>query len=82
MKENRPFDIAILDLIIIDSTEGGTIIRTLKQITPDIKTIASGDLLNDRIISDYKSYGFCAILIKPYGLDDLKKVLDQVINQN
>ena len=81
-KEKRPFDIAILDLIIIGGTGGEAIIRQLKQITPDIKAIASGDLFNDRIISDYKNYGFCAILIKPYGLDELKKVLDQVISQN
>ncbi|MBP8987764.1 MAG: response regulator [Spirochaetes bacterium] len=80
VKQNKPFDIAILDLTIQGGKGGVDSIRELKAIVPGCKFIASTGYTNEAILSNYKEYGFDAILPKPYTFNELIKVLSSLIN--
>ena len=80
VKQNKPFDIAILDLTIKGGKGGVDSIRELKAILPNCKFIASTGYSNTPILSNYKEYGFDAILPKPYTFNELIKVLSSLIN--
>ena len=35
--------------------------------------------LCDGVLLNYKDYGFCGVIRKPYGMDDLSKTLNAVL---
>ena len=51
----------------------------LLEIDSDIKAIVSKGYLNDPVMSDYKEYGFRALVSKPYRLDELRQALQKVM---
>ncbi|MDH3782273.1 MAG: hypothetical protein OES33_06125, partial [Desulfobulbaceae bacterium] len=55
-------------------------IRELKKIDPDAKTIVSSGYATDPILSNFKEYGFDAMLPKPYEVEELAKILHKVIH--
>ncbi len=75
----RPFDAVIMDITIPEGMGGEEAIRELIKIDPDVKAIVSTDLSNGSIIANFQKYGFCAPLIKPYGLTELQEVLHEII---
>ena len=80
VKQNKPFDIAILDLTIKGGKGGVDSVRELKAILPCCKFIASTGYANEPILANYKEYGFDAILPKPYTFNELIKVLSSLGN--
>jgi PAS domain S-box-containing protein len=72
---NNPFDLVILDLTIPGGLGGKQTISELLKIEPDIKAIVSSGYSTDPIMANYESYGFKDVLIKPYTLNQIKKIL-------
>ena len=56
------------------------IFRELVKINPETKAIISSNFIENHIINNFRKYGFCTTLIKPYGLEELHKVLREVFN--
>ncbi len=81
-KDNQtPFDCVIMDLIIPGGMGGKETIAALLAIEPTVKVIASSGYANDPIMANYKAYGFCEILPKPFSFDNLKRILAAVSHQ-
>ncbi|MCX8124537.1 MAG: ATP-binding protein [Spirochaetes bacterium] len=78
-QSNNPFTIAILDLTIKGGRGAIDIINQIKQIMPQCKCIATTGYTNEPILSDYKNYGFDAVLRKPFSLDELTQVISSLI---
>jgi CheY-like chemotaxis protein len=74
------FDAVIMDLTIPGGMGGGEAIRRLLEIDPEAKVIVSSGYSNDPIMADYKKYGFKGMVGKPFQVDELQKVLDNVLN--
>ena len=74
----RPFDVAITDLTIRGGMGGKMAVRELIKVDPNVKAIVSSGYSSDAL-SDYKRYGFCDVIAKPYTLQELGKVLSSVI---
>ncbi len=51
----------------------------LKDYDPQIKAIVSSGYANDPIVSEYEKYGFCGFLNKPYIVEDLLKLLKDIL---
>ncbi|MBL7960145.1 response regulator transcription factor [bacterium] len=80
-KENgKPFAAVIMDLTISGRICGPEAIKLILDCDPKAKVILSSGYLDDPIVSNYTSYGFAGVLPKPYGIDDLSKVLQDVMN--
>jgi len=78
LKNKKPFNIIILDLTIPGGIGGKEIIEKLKKINPNIKAIVSSGYSNDPVMANYKNYGFCDVLSKPYTVEELSAVLNRI----
>lgn len=77
----HPYNAVIVDLVIAGGEGGETTIKKLLEIDPKVRAIVSSGSLNDPIMADFKKYGFKALLPKPYRLDDISQVLNEVIGE-
>ncbi len=77
--ESENFDLIILDITIPGGMGGVETISKLKIIDPNVKAIVSSGYADSQVISDYKTYGFSGSLTKPYLIDDLKKIIDDIM---
>ncbi|MBA7519214.1 Sensor kinase CckA [subsurface metagenome] len=75
----RPFDVVIMDLTIPGGMGGKEATQRLLEIDPGVKVIVSSGYSNDPIMADYKKYGFCGVIAKPYRIKELSEVLKKVI---
>ena len=80
MKNGNPFDIVILDLTVPGGKGGLKTIEELKKIDPNVNAIVSSGYSNDSVLSNYKNYGFNAIIKKPYRYKDLVKAIKVAID--
>ncbi|MDD4136389.1 MAG: response regulator [Methanoregula sp.] len=74
-----PFDVVILDLTIPDGMGGKEAICHLKEFDPAVKAVVSSGHTNDPVVMDYAGYGFSGKLSKPYKINDMKTILEQLL---
>jgi CheY-like chemotaxis protein len=79
LDEKTPFDAVILDLTIPGGMGGKETIEKLLEIDPDVKAIVSSGYANDPIMADYGNFGFSRAIAKPYTIQNLNKVLFEVM---
>jgi len=79
METGEPFDAVILDLTIKGGMGGIETIGKLLETDPQVKAIVSTGYSVNRIMIDYKKYGFCGVVAKPYSLQKLHDVLSRVL---
>lgn len=77
-ERDEPFDVVIMDLTIPGGMGGKETIQRLLEIDPNTKAIVSSGYSNDPITSNYKNYGFSAVVAKPFDLDELLQVIQTV----
>ncbi len=75
----KPFDIVILDLIAPSGMGAIEILAKLTDIDPDVSAVLSTGDLNNPVVSEYKDHGFRSIIAKPYELDQLLSVINQML---
>lgn len=74
-----PYAAVILDLTIPGGMGGKEVARQLLTLDPHARLIVSSGYSNDPIMANYAAFGFCAALLKPYGIDQLIKSLHAVL---
>jgi CheY-like chemotaxis protein len=75
----QPFDIVIMDLTIPGGMGGKEASKRLKEIDPGAKVIVSSGYSEGRVLSNFKDYGFCGRVTKPYGIHDLAEVIHKAL---
>lgn len=75
----HPFDAVILDLTIPGGIGGQEVLERLRQVDPNVRAVVSSGYSNDSILADPPRWGFQGFLVKPYRVDDMARVLSQVI---
>ncbi|PKL69975.1 MAG: response regulator [Methanomicrobiales archaeon HGW-Methanomicrobiales-1] len=76
-----PFDLVILDLSIPEGMGGKDTIGQLKAFDPDVKAVVSTGYANDPAVLDFIGFGFSGKLSKPYKINELKSILEQMIKK-
>ncbi len=76
----RPFDVVILDLSVKGGMGGKEAVRLLKEINPNARVIVSSGYSNDPVMTDYRAYGFCMALSKPYNVTQLNEAIKLAVN--
>ncbi len=77
---NNNFDLVIMDLTIPGAMGGKEAVQGVLKINPNAKVIVSSGYSNDPIMANFKKYGFCSAIAKPYKLQELSKVISQLID--
>jgi CheY-like chemotaxis protein len=80
-KAGRPFDLVIIDLTIPEGMGGRETIEKLRQFDPEVKAVVSSGYTNDPVMQDFASYGFSGRLTKPYRINEMKTMLESMINR-
>ncbi len=79
LQEEYPYDAVVMDLNIPDGMGGKKAMEELLRIDPQAKGIISSGFLNDSVMSDCLKFGFSAIIEKPYKIEELEKILIQIM---
>jgi PAS domain S-box-containing protein len=80
MQEGAPFDLVILDLTIPGGMGGKKTIEKLVAMDKNIKAIVSSGYSNDMIMASCREFGFKGVIAKPYRIDELARVVEQVMS--
>ncbi len=78
-ESGQPFDAVILDLTVPGGMGGTETIRKLLEIDPHAKVIVSSGYATDPIMSEYKKYGFSAVVTKPYSVSQMEETLHDIL---
>jgi PAS domain S-box-containing protein len=80
-EQGQPYDCVVMDLTIPGGMGGKEAIRRLIEIDPHVRAIVSSGYSDDPVMADYRRYGFCGMVAKPYDAEALSEVLHKVIRQ-
>ncbi|HEX3019742.1 MAG TPA: PAS domain S-box protein [Chitinispirillaceae bacterium] len=79
IKNECPFDVAILDLTIPGGKGAQEIIGDLCKIDPHTKAIVSSGYPDDPVMINFSKFGFCAAISKPYNIEELSGLIKKII---
>ncbi len=79
LAEGRAADVLIMDLTIPGAMGGKEAAREILRLNPEAKIIVSSGYSNDPVMANYRDYGFCAAIAKPYRQQDLSDVVQNVL---
>ena len=85
MKEKdagRPFDVVIIDLTIPEGMGGKELIGKLRSYDPSVKAVVSSGYTNDPVMQDFGNYGFSGKLAKPYRINEIKILLESLLQKS
>jgi PAS domain S-box-containing protein len=77
-EEGTPFAVVILDLTVPGGVGGKEAITMLRDIEPGVKAVVSSGYSTDPVIGSYREHGFSAVLSKPYQLQEMSRVLQEL----
>jgi PAS domain S-box-containing protein len=80
-KARDPFNAVIMDLTIPGGMGGKEAVKKLLEIDPEATVIVSSGYATDPIMSDYKKYGFKAVIAKPYSVKQLRDLLSKLLSK-
>ncbi|MEW6382089.1 MAG: response regulator [bacterium] len=80
-ESGRPFVAVLADLIIPGGMGGHDAVKKLHELDPEVKAIATSGYANDPVLSEFRQYGFCAAIAKPYLIGELSDILGKVIGE-
>ncbi|MDB6175836.1 MAG: domain S-box [Chthoniobacteraceae bacterium] len=75
MREGRPFNLVITDLLMPFGIDGLELVRGLQTLDPQVRVIVSSGHSTDPVVVYYREHGFCGVLSKPYDLAELERVV-------
>ncbi|HVN70944.1 MAG TPA: response regulator [Desulfomonilia bacterium] len=70
-KGERKFDAVIIEFEDMHDNVTNNILSEIRNIDQNIKTIALGTKFCSKFLSNFTDYGFNAVLVKPFKLDEL-----------
>ncbi|MHB8790099.1 MAG: PAS domain S-box protein [Desulfobulbaceae bacterium] len=79
MAQGQPFDLVIMDLTIPGGMGGEKAIKELLLLDPKARAIVSSGYSNDRVMAEHREYGFKGMVMKPYQLEDLDRIIRKTL---
>jgi PAS domain S-box-containing protein len=81
-RAQRPFSAVILDLTVPGAMGAREALGQLTKIDPNVKAIVSSGYALDPAMANFREHGFSGSISKPYWMEDLAKILRQVVRQD
>jgi len=77
--EGAPFDLVVMDLTVPGKMGGKEACARLLERYPDARVIVCSGYSSDPVMSDHAGYGFLGRLGKPFHMEEMKRVVEQVL---
>jgi len=71
-----------MDLTVPGGMGGREAMEQLRRLDPSVCAIVSSGYSRDPVMSNYHAHGFRAVLPKPYGLAQLRKVVQETLDES
>ena len=78
-QSGKSFDAVIMDLTIPNGLGGKEAIQDLLELDSEVTAIVSSGYSNDPVVMNYTEYGFKGAISKPFKIEELKKVLQELV---
>ncbi|MGA1862910.1 response regulator [Deferribacter thermophilus] len=75
------FDVIILDLTIVGGMGGVDTAKEIRKIKPDAYIVVTSGYSDTGAVANYSDFGFDNYLLKPFKVEELKKILTDVIKK-
>jgi CheY-like chemotaxis protein len=75
----KPFNLVILDLTVRGGMGGKDTIKELLKLDPSLKAVVSTGYCSDPVVLGFREYGFSGVLLKPYGIEQLRRTLQELL---
>jgi len=72
----EPFDVVILDLTVAGGMGGAECVGHIRGIRPDVTVYVTSGYTDDSVLAHFRDFGFNGVLPKPFGVADLRRVLN------
>lgn len=78
-RQGEPFDAVFLDMTIAGGLGGIDAAAKLKEIDPEVRTVVMSGYSDHEVMSDPDKYGFYAVLVKPFRLNDFSALIKEML---
>jgi PAS domain S-box-containing protein len=75
LAKGSPFDAVILDLTVPNGIGGREAMELLNELDPGVTAIVTSGYAQDPVMTNFREYGFKAVIAKPFTLQELKHTL-------
>jgi len=75
----NPYALVLMDLTVPGGMGGVEALVEMRKIDPGVRAIVSSGYSSNAVMGNYGTYGFRGVLTKPYGLEDVGRVLGEVM---
>ncbi len=75
----RPYEAIMMDLTIPNGMGGREAVTRLREFDPGVKAVVSSGYSFDPVMANYRQFGFRGIIPKPYRIEELGRVLSEVV---
>ncbi len=76
------FDLLIMDLTIPGGMGGEEAIKRFIELDPEVKAVVSSGYTTGQVMANHRAYGFIGILTKPYKIEDLASLLNEIFEDH
>jgi PAS domain S-box-containing protein len=80
MEAGRKYEAVVMDLTVPGGMGGREAMEHLRHLDPAVRAIVSSGYSRDPVMASHQAHGFKAVLPKPYGLAQLRKTLNEVLD--
>ena len=82
LNNKNPFDLVILDLTIPGGMGGKQTLKELLKKDPQVKAIVVSGYSSDPVMANFRDYGFKGALKKPFTIEDLSKIVSNIMRSS
>lgn len=79
LRENRRFDLVIMDLSIPGGMGGAQAMELIRAADPGVCAVVSSGYSDDPVMARFRDYGFRAVLPKPYEPRELRETVEEIL---
>ncbi|WP_324726041.1 PAS domain S-box protein [Actomonas aquatica] len=79
-ERGTPPDLVLTDLTVPGGMGGQQAMEILLTINPAVRAVVSSGYSSDPILANFRDYGFCGMVAKPYELPELRRVLQEALS--
>jgi len=74
------YDVVIMDLTVPGGMGGLAALGHLRKIDPSVRAVVSSGYSSDPVLANHRAHGFVAVIAKPYEVNELARILREVLN--